>query len=42
MALIKTSNPALGKNTFSSFAQSQYGGSLLDAAARMTLSGTVN
>jgi uncharacterized YccA/Bax inhibitor family protein len=42
MALIKTSNPALGKNTFSSFAQSQYGGSLVDAAARMTLSGTVN
>ena len=42
MALIKTSNPALGKNTFSSFAQSQYGGSLVDASARMTLSGTVN
>jgi uncharacterized YccA/Bax inhibitor family protein len=42
MALIKTSNPALGQNTFSSFAQSQYGGSLVDAAARMTLSGTVN
>jgi uncharacterized YccA/Bax inhibitor family protein len=42
MALIKTSNPALGKNTFSSFAQSQYGGSLVDASARMTLSGAVN
>jgi len=42
MALIKTSNPALGQNTFSSFAQSQYGGSLVDASARMTLSGTVN
>jgi uncharacterized YccA/Bax inhibitor family protein len=42
MALIKTSNPALGKNTFNDFAQSQYGGSLVDAAARMTLSGTVN
>jgi uncharacterized YccA/Bax inhibitor family protein len=42
MALIKTSNPALGQNTFSSFAQSQYGGNLVDATARMTLSGTVN
>ena len=42
MALIKTSNPALGKNTFNDFAQSQYGGNLVDAAARMTLSGTVN
>ena len=42
MALIKTSNPALGKNTFNDFAQSQTGGSLVDAAARMTLSGTVN
>jgi uncharacterized YccA/Bax inhibitor family protein len=42
MALIKTSNPALGQNTFSSFAQSQYGGNLVDASARMSLSGTVN
>jgi len=42
MALMKTSNPALGQNTFSSFAQSQYGGNLVDATARMTLSGTVN
>ena len=42
MALIKTSNPALGQNTFKTFAQSQYGGSLVDASARMTLSGTVN
>ncbi len=42
MALIKTSNPALGKNTFNDFAQSQYGGNLVDASARMTLSGTVN
>lgn len=42
MALFKTSNPALGQNTFSSFAQSQYGGNLVDASARMTLSGTVN
>ena len=42
MALIKTSNPALGKNTFNSFAQSQYGGNLVDASARMSLGGTVN
>ena len=42
MALIKTSNPALGQNTFSSFAQSQYGGNLVGASARMTLSGAVN
>jgi len=42
MPLIKTSNPALGQNTFSGFAGSQYGGSLVDASARMTLSGTVN
>ena len=42
MALMKTSNPAFGQNTFSSFAQSQYGGNLVDASARMSLSGTVN
>ena len=42
MALFKTANPALGKDTFNNVAQSQYGGSLVDAAARMTLSGTVN
>ena len=42
MALIKTSNPALGQNTFSDVARSQYGGNLVDASARMTLSGTVN
>jgi uncharacterized YccA/Bax inhibitor family protein len=42
MPLFKTSNPALGKNTFSSFAQSQYGGNLVDASQRMSLSGTVN
>ncbi len=42
MALFKTSNPALGQNTFSDAARSQYGGSLVDAAGRMTLSGTVN
>jgi len=41
MALMKTSNPALGQNTFSNLASSQYGGAI-DAAARMTLSGTVN
>ncbi len=42
MALMKTSNPALGQNTFSDFARSQYGGNLIDASARMTLNGTVN
>jgi uncharacterized YccA/Bax inhibitor family protein len=42
MALMKTSNPAFGQNTFTNFGGSQYGGSLIDASARMTLSGTVN
>jgi uncharacterized YccA/Bax inhibitor family protein len=42
MALMRTSNPALGQNTFNDFARSQYGGNLIDASARMTLSGTVN
>ncbi len=42
MALMKTSNPALGQNTFSDFQRSQYGGNLVDASARMTLSGTIN
>jgi uncharacterized YccA/Bax inhibitor family protein len=42
MPLMKTSNPALGKNTFSDFQGSQYGGSLIDAAQRMTLNGTIN
>jgi uncharacterized YccA/Bax inhibitor family protein len=42
MALMKTSNPALGQNTFSDFSRSQYGGNLIDAASRMTLSGAVN
>jgi uncharacterized YccA/Bax inhibitor family protein len=42
MALIKTSNPALGQNTFSDVARAQYGGNLVDASARMTLSGTIN
>ncbi len=38
MPLIKTSNPALGRNTFQNL---QYGGTI-DASARMTLSGTIN
>jgi uncharacterized YccA/Bax inhibitor family protein len=45
MALIKTSNPALGQNTFSNLADAQYGGQyggLIDATNRMTLNGTVN
>jgi uncharacterized YccA/Bax inhibitor family protein len=42
MALMKTSNPALSQKTFSDFQSSQYGGSLIDASARMTLSGTIN
>jgi len=41
MPLIKTSNPALSENTFRNMASSQYGGTI-DAAARMTISGTVN
>jgi uncharacterized YccA/Bax inhibitor family protein len=41
MALIKTSNPALGENTFRDLASSQYGG-VTDTAAQMTLDGTVN
>ncbi len=41
MPLMKTSNPALGENTFRGFSGSQYGGSI-DVTARMTLSGTVN
>ena len=45
MALMKTSNPALGANTFNGISSSQYGGPsgiLIDAADRMTLNGTVN
>jgi uncharacterized YccA/Bax inhibitor family protein len=42
MPLIKTSNPALGQNTFSNFARNQTGGSLIDASQRMSLSGTIN
>jgi len=49
MPLIKTSNPALGENTFRN-ASGQYGtlngsavtGGAIDAAARMTLNGTIN
>ena len=41
MALMKTSNPALGSNTFRDAAGIGYGGAI-DASARMTLSGTVN
>jgi uncharacterized YccA/Bax inhibitor family protein len=41
MALIKTSNPALSSKTFTGLASAQYGGAI-DAANRMTLSGTVN
>jgi len=41
MPLMKTSNPALGESTFRSVGSAQYGG-YIDAAARMTLSGTVN
>src|ERR1700683_3497533 len=41
MPLMKTSNPALGANTFRNIPGSLNGG-VIDAAARMTLSGTVN
>ena len=41
MALFKTSNPALSSKTFTGVAGAQYGGAI-DAANRMTLSGTVN
>ena len=40
MALFKTSNPALGQNTFSNIAA--HPGSLIDVQDRMTLNGTVN
>jgi uncharacterized YccA/Bax inhibitor family protein len=43
MPLMKTSNPALGESTFRNLGGGQYGGyGAIDAAARMTLSGTVN
>ena len=41
MPLIKTSNPALGENTYRNVSGYGYGPTI-DAAARMTLSGTVN
>jgi len=41
MALMKTSNPALGENTFRELARAQYGG-VIDEATHMTLNGTVN
>ncbi|MGH9598291.1 MAG: Bax inhibitor-1/YccA family protein [Terracidiphilus sp.] len=41
MALMKTSNPALGSNTFRDVAGSGFGGAI-DVTTRMTLSGTVN
>ena len=41
MALIKTSNPALGANTFNNLPGAQYGGAI-DVTDRMTLNGTVN
>jgi uncharacterized YccA/Bax inhibitor family protein len=42
MPLMKTSNPALSENTFRNVGVGYGGGSLIDATARMTLSGTVN
>jgi uncharacterized YccA/Bax inhibitor family protein len=49
MPLMKTSNPALGENTFRSVSGqygtlngSTIGGGTIDAAARMTLNGTIN
>lgn len=41
MPLMKTSNPALGENTFRGVGGGGYGGAI-DATARMTLNGTVN
>ncbi len=41
MALMKTSNPALGENTFRDLSSGRYGG-VTDIENRMTLSGTVN
>jgi len=41
MAIMKTSNPALGENTFRNVPGSGYGGSI-DVASRMTINGTVN
>jgi uncharacterized YccA/Bax inhibitor family protein len=41
MPLMKTSNPALGENTFRNVSGGGYGG-ITDFAGRMTLNGTVN
>ncbi|MGH9604863.1 MAG: Bax inhibitor-1/YccA family protein [Terracidiphilus sp.] len=41
MALMKTSNPALGSDTFRDAAGSRFGGAI-DVTTRMTMSGTVN
>jgi uncharacterized YccA/Bax inhibitor family protein len=41
MALFKTSNPALGENTFRELSDAQYGG-VIDETTHMTLNGTVN
>ena len=41
MPLMKTSNPALGNDTFRNLSDSGFGGAI-DATARMTLNGTVN
>jgi uncharacterized YccA/Bax inhibitor family protein len=41
MPLMKTSNPALGQNTFRDVAGSRFGGAI-DVTSRMTVSGTVN
>jgi uncharacterized YccA/Bax inhibitor family protein len=41
MALMKTSNPALGNDTFSNLSSARYGG-MIDEATQMTLNGTVN
>jgi uncharacterized YccA/Bax inhibitor family protein len=41
MALMKTSNPALGENTFRDLSGAQYGG-VIDETTHMTLNGTVN
>lgn len=41
MALFKTSNPALGENTFRNLGGSQYGGAI-DVTERMSLNGTIH
>ena len=42
MAFLKTSNPALGDQTFQRLSQAQYGGYPGERTASMTLNGTVN